>query len=219
MSGGDAGSVGDGAGRRVALTFDAEHPDRPTEPGVTERLLERLDQASVTATFFIQGRWAEANPATARAIGAARHLVGNHSYYHARMPLLSDAGLIEDIGESTRVISEIVGTDPRPWFRCPFGAGAQDDRVQGALSAAGYRHAGWHVDTEDWQPDRDGPTIERDVVAGVTAHGDGAVVLLHGWPRGTLGAVTGIVDRLRAAGFSFVRLDELGEVPAAPPWT
>ena len=49
-------------------------------------------------------------------------------------------------------------------------------------------------------PDHDGATIEGEVVAAVAAHGDGAVVLLHGWPRGTLAAVTGIVDRLRLDG-------------------
>jgi len=205
--------------RRVALTFDAEHPDRPTEPGVTERLLDRLDGASVPATFFLQGRWVEAYPATARAISAAGHLVGNHSHYHAEMPLLTDAGLAEDIAASSRVIGEVIGVDARPWFRCPFGAGASDARVQTALAESGYRHAGWHVDTEDWNPAHDGATVERDVVAGVTAHGDGAVVLLHGWPRATLDALVGIVERSRSAGFTFVRIDELDEVPATPPWT
>jgi len=212
------GSAGSGP-KRVALTFDTEHPDRPTVPGVTDGLLDVLAAAGVPATFLLQGRWVEAYPETARAIAAAGHLVGNHSHYHAEMPLLTDAGLVEDIGASTRAIREATGADPRPWFRCPFGAGADDARILGALADAGYRHAGWHVDTEDWQPDHDGPTTERDVVAGVTAQGDGAVVLLHGWPRGTLDASAGIIDRLRSAGYTFVRIDELDEVPTAPPWT
>lgn len=218
MSEGGAGLAGGGAGRRVALTFDAEHPDRPTEPGVTERLLERLDRASVSATFFIQGRWAEAYPAIARSIGTGGHLVGNHSHYHARMPLLTDAGLAEDIRDAGTAIIEFAGVDPHPWFRCPFGAGARDQRVQAAVAGAGYRHVGWHVAAEDWEPGRNGPMIERDVVDGVAAHGDAAVVLLHGWPRGTLDAVTGIVDRLRSSGYTFVRIDELDEVPTAPSW-
>jgi peptidoglycan-N-acetylglucosamine deacetylase len=208
----------DAGAPRVALTFDAEHPDRPTQPGVAERLIERLGDARVAATFFVQGRWAEAYPATARAIAAGGHLVGNHSHYHARMPLLSDAGLAEDIDESGRVIAEVVGVDPRPWFRCPFGAGARDERVQAAVRGAGYRHVGWHIAAEDWEPDRDGAAIEHDVVAGVTAHGDGAVVLLHSWPKGTLDAAASIVGRLRSDGFRFVRVDELDEVPTAPSW-
>ena len=203
---------------RVALTFDAEHNDRPTEPGTTEALLRALAAASVRATFFIQGRWAEAYPETARSIASGGHLVGNHSHYHARMPLLTDAGLAEDLDEAGKVIRETTGVDPRPWFRCPFDAGTDDDRVLAAIRSAGYRNVGWHVSGQDWEPDQDGPAIERDVVDGVEAHRDGAVVLLHAWPRGTLAAVPGIIGRLRANRATFVRVDELDEVPAGPAW-
>jgi peptidoglycan/xylan/chitin deacetylase (PgdA/CDA1 family) len=58
---------------RVALTFDAEHPDRPAPPGNGEALLARLDRRGARATFFVQGRWAEANPQTVRAIASAGH--------------------------------------------------------------------------------------------------------------------------------------------------
>ena len=39
--------------------------------------------------------------------------------------------------------------------------------------------------------------------------GDGAVVLFHAWPPGTLDALPAIVDGLRDAGATFVRIDEL----------
>jgi peptidoglycan/xylan/chitin deacetylase (PgdA/CDA1 family) len=204
---------------RVALTFDAEHPDRPTSGGGAERLLEILGAAGVRATFFVQGRWAEAYPSIAAAIPGGGHLIGNHSHYHARMPLLTDEGLAEDIRDAGDAIRAHVGVDPVPWFRCPFGSGATDARVQAAVTTAGYRHVGWHVAAEDWEPHRDGRMIEDDVVREVTAHGDGAVVLLHTWPRGTIDAAGGIVSRLRDAGWSFVRVDELDEVPVTPSWS
>jgi peptidoglycan-N-acetylglucosamine deacetylase len=203
---------------RVALTFDAEHPDRPNETGATERLIEALARDAVLATFFIQGRWAEAYPTVARSVATAGHLVGNHSHYHARMPLLSDDGLIGDIADAGRAIEEAAGVDPRPWFRCPFGAGSTDPRVQGAIAAAGYRHVGEHVAADDWEPFRTGAAIEADLVAATLAHGDGAVVLLHAWPRGTLDALPGTIARLRDAGARFVRIDELDEVPTKPNW-
>src|SRR6478735_8977445 len=54
---------------QVALTFDAEHPDRSwCPPGAAERILDVLAGAGIRATFFVQGRWAEAHPATARRI-------------------------------------------------------------------------------------------------------------------------------------------------------
>ena len=203
---------------RVALTFDAEHPDRPNEAGTSERLLEALDVAAVRATFFVQGRWAEAYPGVARSIPTGGHLVGNHSHYHARMPLLTDAGLAEDIRDATDAILATTGIDPRPWFRCPFGAGATDPRVQGAVTAGGYRHVGWHIAAEDWEPTRTGPMIETDLVDGILAHGDGAVILLHSWPSGTLAAIPGTVARLRDLGATFVRVDELAVLPVAPSW-
>src|SRR5512138_1341071 len=130
---------------RVALTFDAEHPDRPSAPGVQERLLDLLAAGAVPATFFIQGRWAEAYPATARRIPREGHLVGSHSHYHARMPLLNVRGLRSDLAAAQEAVIDATGVDPRPWFRCPFGAGASDARVQRLVREAGYRHVGWHV--------------------------------------------------------------------------
>ena len=203
---------------RVALTFDAEHPDRPSAQGVAERLLEELDRLAVPATFFVQGRWAEAYPHTARRIAAGGHLVGSHSHYHARMHLLSDAGLREDIAVAEQAVRDYVGIDPRPWFRCPFGAGADDPRVQAAVRAAGYRHVGWHVVGEDWPPDRTGEDVARAVVDGSVAHGDGAIVLLHTWPDRTLGGLIGMVGRLRDAGAELVRVDALdpATIPTLP---
>ena len=41
---------------RVALTFDVEHPDRPTREGVTQSIVDTLAAADVRATMFLQGR-------------------------------------------------------------------------------------------------------------------------------------------------------------------
>jgi peptidoglycan/xylan/chitin deacetylase (PgdA/CDA1 family) len=201
---------------RVALTFDTEHPDRPAADGNADRLLDALDRLDVHATFFIQGRWAEAYPATARRIVAAGHLVGSHSHYHVRMPLLSADGLATDVMDAEEAIIEHAGVDPRPWFRCPFGAGADDPVVVGQLAALGYREVGWHITPEDWNPENSAADVTRTVVDGVIEHGDGAVVLHHTWPDQTLGAIPDIVERLRAEGATFVGIDELSVLPGLP---
>jgi peptidoglycan-N-acetylglucosamine deacetylase len=198
---------------RVALTFDAEHPDRPTEGGIEERLLDLLEERCVKASFFIQGRWAEAYPGTTRWIAEAGHLVGSHSHYHARMPLLTQAGLRSDIATAERAILAASGIDPRPYFRCPFGAGSADRRVQAVIRSAGYRHVGWHVVGIDWPPERTAAQVEQAVVDGVLEHGDGAVVLLHAWPDRMLGAVAGAIARLSERGASFIRIDALDRIP------
>jgi peptidoglycan/xylan/chitin deacetylase (PgdA/CDA1 family) len=198
---------------RVALTFDAEHPDRPAEPGTAEALLAALARRRVRATFFVQGRWAEAYPETARAIATGDHLIGHHSHYHARMPLLTDAGIVEDLRDGAVEIEAATGVSPAPWFRCPFGAGADDPRVLAAIESAGYRHVGWDIAVDDWDPAHSAAFVTETVLRGVEARGDGAVVLLHTWPTATLEALESILDGMAAAGAELCRVDELALVP------
>lgn len=197
---------------RVALTFDAEHPDRPTVPGTTERILDALRAAGVVATFFVQGRWAQAEPALADRIALDGHLVGNHSHHHARLTILTGAGIARDTRAAEAAIVAATGADPKPWYRCPFGAGAGSARVADRLATLGYVDVGWHVDCRDWA----GPspaTLRARVVQETLARGDGAVVLLHGWPAPTAEALPGIVADLRRAGATFVTVAELPSVP------
>jgi len=200
---------------RVALTFDAEHPDRPTRYGVAEAILAALDRATVRATFFIQGRWAEAYPETARLIPAGGHLAGNHSHFHARMPLFSEDGLASDVRESEAAIRDVAGVDPRPWFRCPFGAGHDDPAIVGALAGMGYRTIGWDVVPCDRE--RSSEEVESSLLRDTVAFGDGAVVLLHTWPASTGTALPAIIRRLADAGATFVRIDQLERLPLATP--
>ena len=201
---------------RVALTFDAEHPDRPAAPGNAERLLDVLDAEAIRATIFVQGRWAEAFPATARRIAAAGHLVGSHSHYHARLPLLSDDGIAKDLRDAEAAILEHAGVDPKPWFRCPFGVGAEDPRVIAVVERLGYRDVHWNVTSQDWEPHLDAADVARIVVDVATMRGDGAVVLQHTWPDQTLDATPEIAARLRDLGATFVTVDELPRLPPPP---
>lgn len=195
---------------RVCLTFDAEHPDRPRcLPGTQDELLDVLDGAGVRATFFLQGRWVTAYPATARRITEGAHLIGNHSDYHTRMPLLTDDGFRTDVKGAEDSIREIAGVDPKPWFRCPFGDGHDDPRVATLLGDLGYRNVHWDVEGEDWETGQTAEEVERLVVRGALAHEDGAVVLLHAWPEPTLLALPSILCRLQSSGASFATIDEV----------
>jgi len=206
---------------RVALTFDAEHPDRPHHGEHAAWVLDELRRLDVRATVFLQGRWVEAFPDLARRVADEGHLVGNHSFYHARMPLLTPAGFAEDVREAERAIREATGVDPRPWLRFPFGAGADAAEVVDRLPALGYRHIGWDVEVYDWDPGRSARELVDKAVEGVRRRGDGAIVLLHTWPDPVAPALAEMVERLRAEGASFVRVDELdlddGLAPVAEP--
>jgi peptidoglycan/xylan/chitin deacetylase (PgdA/CDA1 family) len=198
---------------RVALTFDMEHPDRPPEPRVSERILDTLATVGVRATMFVQGRWAEAYPELVQRIAAEGHLIGNHSHYHVRMPLLTRAGMATDVTSAQQAIVDACGIDPRPWFRCPFGIADTGTRVSGVLARLGYRDVGWHVTSEDWDA-RSGAEVEERVLRGVDENGDGSIVLLHGWPPATAAALPVLIERLVDRGATFVTVDTLAAIPA-----
>lgn len=198
---------------RVALTFDAEHPDRAHEAGSTAEVVSILAERGVRATFFLQGRWVEADTDLARRIADDGHLVGNHSFYHARMPLLSDAGFGTDVRAAESIIRRRLGVDPRPWFRLPFGSGAGDERQHRLLESLGYRHVHWDFEVKEWRARATLAQVRDGVVDGVLAQGDGAVVLLHPWPRVVPRALPQVIDRLLERGASFVDLRDLQRLP------
>ncbi|HVQ88781.1 MAG TPA: polysaccharide deacetylase family protein, partial [Actinomycetes bacterium] len=131
-------TVGNGSRHRVALTVDMEHPSRSAhDVGCPERILDALGSARVRATFFVQGRWARAEPATALRVVRDGHLLGCHSHFHAPLVDLTDAGIRRDVEAATHALVEVTGTESRPWFRCPFGAGHDDKRVLDVLQDCG----------------------------------------------------------------------------------
>ncbi len=200
---------------RVALTFDAEHPDRVHRPGVAEEIVAVLAAEEVRATFFLEGRWTKANPSTALSIAQAGHLVGSHSFFHGRMPELSPEGMRSDIRAAEQTIREIAGVDPRPWFRCPYGVGWDDPGVRAVLDELGYRHIGWDVILDDWEPERDPAVLLAALVDGLSRCDGEAVVLLHTWPEATARVLPAVIGNLRERRAELVGVDELEHVPEA----
>ena len=104
-------------------------------PGNLPAILDALGAAGTRASFFIQGRWASSNPAMARRIAEEGHTIGNHSKSHAPMDMLTDAVIAASLSEAEQMIEQACGVNPRPWFRCPYGHGQdndQDGRQDGA---------------------------------------------------------------------------------------
>ena len=99
----------------IALTFD----DGPTA-AYTNEILAILDQYGVKATFFVIGREVEENPEYARSIVEAGHELGNHSWSHPNMSLLSLDRIADEI-ERTDAAIRAVGYEGELHFRPPFG--------------------------------------------------------------------------------------------------
>ena len=137
--------------RIVALTFD-DGPD----PLYTPSVLDLLNRVGANATFFLVGVNAVAVPNLVARVLSAGHSVGNHTFDHRELELLTVEQVQVEIEKGQ---AALVGTGvPRPkLFRPPKG---YTDDVVGVLADADrYRTVFWDGCVEhfvDHQPVKDG---------------------------------------------------------------
>ncbi len=191
----------------VALTFDAG-----SDLGFAASILDTLDESGVKASFGITGRWAEQHPDLVRRMGAAGHLVINHSYEHrsftgvsARPALLAPAERRADIERTEEIIRTLTGATTRPWFRSPYGD--YDASVNAVLGSLGYRYnVLWTVDSLGWQGLSPAAITSRCLQGAVP----GAILLFHvGSQSQDAVALPGIIAGLRHAGYAFGTVADL----------
>lgn len=186
----------------IALTFD----DGPTAE-FTDEVLAMLDALDVKATFFVTGKEVGENPEEARAIVAAGHELGNHSYSHPRMVMKGYETYRSEVEDTDRAIRAI-GYDGPIHFRPPYAK-----KLFGLpwyLSSTGRTTIMWDVEPETY------PEIAGDADAFVAHVVDearaGSIILMHVMYESraiSREALPRIVSGLRERGFGFVTVSEL----------
>ena len=193
--------------RVVALTFDAGG-----NAAGLESILATLAAEGVPGTFFLTGRWADANPDGVAAIAAAGHRLGNHSVSHPPFTTLSDAAIRDEVLGAEASI-RAAGGDPRPLFRFPLGD--RDARTIAAVNDLGYVPVRWTVDTLGWKGTSGGESAQAVCDRAVGALRPGEIVLMHVGSNPDDGstldadALPEVIEQMRAAGYAFVTLDVL----------
>ncbi len=189
--------------RRVTLTFD----NGPT-PGVTEGVLQTLQQHGAPATFFVVGRELERDGVRALAERAVAegHRVGNHTLTHTvLLGACDDPALPErEIGGAQRLLGELAGSERL--FR-PFGGGGilgpqlLGPHAVDYLEAGGFTCVLWNSVPRDWEdPDGWVEACLADV-----AEKDWTVAVLHDTPTGAMRHLPRFLDELDRAGATFCR--------------
>ena len=186
----------------VALSFD----DGPIA-GVADTLITMLRARGVSATFFVTGNELAAAPATGAALVAAGHELGNHTWSHQRMVLVSRPTIRSEIASTDSVI-RAAGERGAILFRPPFG-----------YKLFGLPWYLWRTDrtTVTWDVEPDSYPQVAATPEGIVAHvlervRPGSIILLHPWYRSratSLAAVPALVDSLHARGYRVTTVGEL----------
>ena len=191
---------------KVALTFD-DGPD----PVVTPRVLERLEERGVRATFFCVGRRAEEHPGLVAEIARRGHRVENHSYLHsAAFCFLGPRAIGRELDRAQASLTRHAGSAPR-WFRAP--AGLRNPWLDAALLPRGLELVSWTQRAFDTVSSEPGAVVRR-LTRGLAArdvlvlHDCGSALTARGAPV-VLEALPRLLDALDAAG--------LGAIPLPPP--
>lgn len=213
--------------KTLALTFD----DGPSE--VTAELSAYLAEQNIRATFFINGKYVlEGREKILDQQVNDGHLLGNHTQTHPYLTQISANDVIVEVESTDKLLAQRVPQD-KLFFRPPFGdwneavtktlANSPMQKYQGPV--------GWDIgdqltattaaDWDCWDAQNGTRTMAEcgDLyVKEIEAKRHGIVLLHDGPPDGegakTVKMVKYIVPRLKAAGYSFARIDE---VPIQPP--
>lgn len=135
-------------------------------------ILATLKKRNVSASFFLEGRWAQNNPELAKMIESAGHEIGNHSYSHPDMAKISSSRIREEIQKTNEVLKAI-SDQPVQWFGPPSGS-FRDETVQIAAQE-NLKTVMWTVDTVDWKK----PSPEQWLNRVLGKVHNGAMILMH----------------------------------------
>jgi len=199
---------GSTANKVVALTFDDG-----SDGYYVQQILNTLAANNVKATFFLTGQGAENHPQAIKNIVAAGHDIGNHSYNHPDFSTISTTEMTNQVNRTETIISNLTGKSTKPFFRAPFGT--YNTTILQTVGNAGYTYTfQWSIDTADWTGNSSTDIYNR-VINNITP---GAIVLMHAGygANGTVGALPGMINQLRAMGYSFVTLSQLMNTSSNP---
>lgn len=200
----------------AALTFD----DGP-HPQFTPRLLEILAYHQAQATFFVVGKSAQQQSELLRQMADAGHAIGNHTWDHPSLPLITR----QERQTQIRACDEVIPSYGQRLFRPPFGHLNLAARFD--LFKLGYQVVTWNLMGIDWL-DHDATWLVARLTQEIRP---GSIILLHDalyqFPEkrfadrtSTLEAVDALLHQLKGI-YRFVTIPELLKCgkPVQRVWT
>ena len=180
--------------QQVYLTFD-DGPD----PRWTPQILDMLAQARMHATFFAIGESVQREPALMRAVAAAGHAVGNHTFSHRHPWLMRSRAARAQVRDGAKTLSDVLGNEPA-FFRPPHGRARPCMTDEAQLH--GERMVMWDRSAIDWgwlgTAPRIGARLNRVLAGDIVLMHDGQNI--HNRPDQLLQVLPGFLRELERRG-------------------
>jgi len=197
--------------KQVILTFD-DGPD----PIYTPQILDILKKEKVPAVFFVIGLQGEDNIPLLQRIYNEGHEIGNHTFTHPNIALVSPERASSEM-ETTRLLIEAVTGRSTVLFRAPYNADAEPTTETElkpiALSKAqNYYTVGESIDPNDWEKGVTANTIYKRIVKEYEANPEKGIILLHdagGNRQATVDALPRIIKYFKSKNIQFTTVHQL----------
>src|SRR5664279_8562 len=214
--------------KTLCLTFD-DGPGKTTGNGRGPKRLELaryLHEEKIVACFFMTGLHLVQYPAVAPRVAELGHIIGNHSFTHAK-------SLPEFLRTGWDIVSEIEMTDnlikpfnpnQKIYFRAPWGAWSEEvatelnSKINNHLNHIGPFH--WEINGNDWSFWLNGDSSENCAayyLYEILARNRG-IVLMHDSTTDlakardnnlTFETIKILIPKLKGLGYSFVSLRDI----------
>ncbi len=214
----------------VALTFDADMTPgmlRELKSGrvaswYNQKVVDVLRHEQVPATLFLTGLWIEAYSAVVKDLSADPLFeLANHSYSHGAFHSpcyglfpIPQSKQAEEVAKTDALLTHYAASHKK-YFRFP--GLCSDAQAMKTVESQGYTVIGGDVDGAD-AFEKSPKWVANDAVAHVRP---GSIVVLHmngGRDAPATGAaLPDIIARLRAEGYSFVKVSDLLKLPPGEP--
>jgi poly-beta-1,6 N-acetyl-D-glucosamine synthase len=210
--------------KAIALTFD----DGPAEP-YTSQILDILKRNKVAATFFVMGEHVLEHPKLLQRIYDEGHDIGNHSFSHPDLSLVTKNRVALELNAAQRAIQSVLGRSVT-LFRPPYISessplSSREFRVITIAHDLGYSTVGISNNGRDWikydaredgsEYERTGDDVAEEILSKIELM-PGNAILLHDGPKereNSVAAVAILIPKLKALGYSFITIHELMGVP------
>ncbi len=187
------------ANNEMFLTFDSGY-----ENGNTALILDVLKQKEVSAVFFLTAQYVIENEDLVKRMIDEGHVIGNHTYHHSSLPIISDTKLVEEIMDMDDLMIEKFQYKMK-YVRPPRGE--YSEKSLAILQALGYETLFWSFGYYDFNVN-DQPGISASLQKCLDGAHPGAIYLFHSASETNAIIMNDFIDGLRDLNYKISDLNE-----------